>query len=245
MRSQTLVVAVAQPNIELEALGENARHHAESVRASSARVVVFPELSLTGYELDAAPVALDDPALSTIADACAESGAVALVGAPVAEGDRHSIATLRIDGDGVQVAYRKTWLHGDELIRFTPGSGPTATVVDGWVIGLAICKDTGASQHTAQMARLGVDLYAAGVVDVPSDVVECRARAFVISRALGAPVAIASFAGATGGGFTQTAGHSAIFAADGTCLAEADHRPGRVVRTVLASAEPTRALAGA
>ena len=51
-----------------------------------------------------------------------------------------------------------------------------------------------------------------------------------------APVAIASFAGATGGGFAETAGHSAIFAADGTTLAEADACVGRLVRAVLASA---------
>jgi predicted amidohydrolase len=239
VRSQNLAVAVAQPRIKQDALRENAEQHAEAVCRASARLVVFPELSLTGYELRAAPVALDDPALSAIVAACAESGTVALVGAPVAEAERLSIATLRIDADGIQVAYRKTWLHGDEFRRFTPGSGPTTTVVDGWVVGLAICKDTGASQHTAQLARLGVDLYAAGVVDLPDDVVECHARGFVISRALAAPVAIASYAGATGGGFTETAGHSAIFAADGTTLVEADHRAGGVVRAILTSARCT------
>lgn len=235
MKTPTLRVAVAQPNIQPHALHGNACAHAQAIREASARVVVFPELSLTGYQLDAMPVGLDDPTLSVIVDACAASDSVALIGAPVAEAGRLSIATLRIDADGVTVAYRKSWLHGDEFLRFTPGSGPTTTEVDGWVIGMAICKDTGASQHTATMAGLGVDLYAAGVVDVWADVVECRARAFVISRALGAPVAIASFAGPTGGGFTETAGHSAIYASDGQPLAAADDRPGRVVSTVLTS----------
>lgn len=234
MKSRTLAVAVAQPEVNRDALSDNAERHAKAIRAAAVRLLVFPELSLTGYELDAAPVALDDPALSMIVDACAESGSVALVGAPVAEGDRLSIATLRIDRDGVQVAYRKTWLHGDEFRRFTPGTGPATTVVDGWVIGLAICKDTGSSQHTAQLAPLNVDLYAAGVVDLPKDVIECQARAFVISRALAAPVAIASFAGPTGGVFAETAGHSAIFGADGTTLVEADGCVDRLVYTVLA-----------
>lgn len=227
-------MAVAQPRIESGSLLENAQRHAEALASSSARLTIFPELSLTGYDLDVEPVALDDPALRVITDACADLGGVALVGAPIAEGDRLSIATLRIDGQGVRVAYRKTWLHGDEFIRFTPGAGPTTTDVDGWTVGLAICKDTGASQHTAQMARLGVDLYAAGVVDVPDDVIECQARAFVISRALAAPVAIASFAGATGGGFERTAGHSVIVAADGRILAEADACAGSVVQVDLA-----------
>ncbi|MFT4264753.1 MAG: carbon-nitrogen hydrolase family protein [Nocardioides sp.] len=234
MRALTLAIAVAQPAITPHALHENAIAHAAAIAAASARVVVFPELSLSGYELDASPVALDDAALSVVVEACAEWNSVALVGAPIEESGRLSIATVRIDSGGASVVYRKSWLHGDELLRFTPGTGPTTTQVDGWVIGLAICKDTGQSRHTAAMAALHVDVYAAGVVDVPADVVECRARAFVISRSLGAPVAMASFAGPTGGGFAETAGHSAIHAADGRLLVEADEMPGRVARAVLA-----------
>ena len=104
-------------------------------------------------------------------------------------------------------------------------------MVDGWVVGLAICRDTGQSQHTAQMAGHDVDLDAASV-KTPADVAECQARGFVISRALAVPVAIASFAGATGGGFHQTVGHSTIFAADGSKLAEADELPSSLVRAV-------------
>ena len=37
----------------LDNLAANARAHAATVREAGARVVVFPELSLTGYELDA------------------------------------------------------------------------------------------------------------------------------------------------------------------------------------------------
>lgn len=235
MKTPTLAVAVAQPTIKPHALRENADTHASAIRDASARVVVFPELSLTGYELCAEPVALDNPELAVIVEACQAAACVALVGAPEAESDRLCIATLRIDAGGVSVAYRKSWLHGDEFVRFTPGSGPTTTEVDGWLIGMAICKDTGASQHTAAVARLGVDIYVAGVVDVPADVAECRARAFVISRALDVPVAIASFAGPTGGGFTETAGHSAVYGRDGRPLVEADDVPGRVVSATLAS----------
>ncbi|WP_208188822.1 carbon-nitrogen hydrolase family protein [Arthrobacter woluwensis] len=233
MPEATLRVAVAQPAIRLSDLKANVASHVDAIRAADSRIVIFPELSLTGYDLEAPAVELDDPLLKDLVDVCADAGSVALIGAPVGESDRLSIATLRVDADGVSVAYRTTWLHGEESTRFTPGSGPSTIDVDGWVVGLAICRDTGQSQHTAQMARQGVDLYAAGVVDVAADVVECQARAFVISRALAAPVAIASFAGPTGGGFDETAGHSAVFAADGTKLAEADGRPGGMARAEL------------
>ena len=233
MKTPTLAVAVAQPEIIRGDIQANANRHAAAIRFASARVVVFPELSLTGYELDAPAVALDDPALAGIVAACRETGTVALVGAPVADHGDLFIATLQVDGAGVRIAYRKTWLHGDENIRFSRGPGATTVDVDGWTIGLAICKDTGASQHTAQIARLDVDLYAAGVVDLPEDLVEGRARAFVISRAINAPVAVASFAGPTGGDFTRTAGHSAIHDGRGRLLAEADEHAGSIAVAVL------------
>ncbi len=85
-------------------------------------MVVFPELSLTGYELDADAVAVDDVRSAPIMDACAATGSLALVGVPVVEGEWAFIAMLRVDAAGVQVAYRKSWLGGSEPARFTPGA---------------------------------------------------------------------------------------------------------------------------
>ncbi|MFE2990616.1 nitrilase-related carbon-nitrogen hydrolase [Streptomyces sp. NPDC059262] len=79
----TTGIAVAQPRCTAYDVTANAVAHAEAVRAADARVVVFPEMSLTGYELDAVPVLPDDERLAPIVAACAETGALALVGAPV------------------------------------------------------------------------------------------------------------------------------------------------------------------
>ena len=91
-------------------------------------MVVFPELSLTGYELDADTIDPGDARLAPIAAACAETGSLALVGAPVAgEAGRPHIAVLAVDGSGASVAYRKTWLGGAEPDRFAPGDGPPSS----------------------------------------------------------------------------------------------------------------------
>ena len=50
---EPLTIAVAQPLSMPYDVAANALAHAAAVRAAGARVVVFPELSLTGYELDA------------------------------------------------------------------------------------------------------------------------------------------------------------------------------------------------
>ena len=177
MRSP-LVVAVAQPACLAHDVAANARAHAALVRQAHARVVVFPELSLTGYELDADPVGDDDPRLAPLVDACAATGALALAGAPVAGPGGKHIGVLAVDGDGARVAYRKMYLGGDEPAWFDPGPAPGIVEVDGWRLGLAVCKDTGVPEHAAATAAAGIDAYLAGVADRSGNVavIEERAR---------------------------------------------------------------------
>ncbi|HTU05642.1 MAG TPA: nitrilase-related carbon-nitrogen hydrolase [Trebonia sp.] len=56
-KREPLNIAVAQPQCAAGDVAGNAARHALLVRAAGARVVVFPELSLTGYELADAPAA--------------------------------------------------------------------------------------------------------------------------------------------------------------------------------------------
>lgn len=229
-----LTVAAVQPPCAAYDVAANAATHARAVRAARTRVVVFPELSLTGDELEAQGVALDDVALTPLVEACAATGALALVGAPVQDEDGQAfIATLQVDGAGVRVAYRKTWLGASEATRFARGNGPTVLEVDGWRLGLGICKDTSAAQHTAGTAALGVDAYLAGLVHRPEELPEQEARAVVIARTCRAYVVFASFAGPTGDVFTKTAGSSAIWSPDGLAIARTGPDAGNIATATL------------
>jgi len=238
--SEPLTIAVAQPRIAAHALAANAGSHAAAVREAQARVVVFPELSLTGYELDAAPVAPDDPVLAPIVGACAETGSLALVGAPVEGEDRIHIGMLAIDGSGARVAYHKMYLGTTEAERFSPGRQPAVLVVDGWRLGLAICKDTGVADHASATAALGIDAYVAGTVKHAEEAALQEERARRVAIGHGVWVAVASMAGSTGGGFTNTAGRSGIWAPDGVAVARAAARIGEIVSATLvrSAAEP-------
>lgn len=229
---EPLTVAAAQPPCVPYDVAANAARHAEAVRSADARVVAFPELSLTGYELDAPEIAADDPRLAPIVEACGEAGSLALAGAPVhGDAGRSHIATLAIDGAGVSVVYRKMWLGGAEPNRFTAGNEPAVLEVEGWRLGLAICKDTGVSQHASETAALGIDAYVAGVLEHANDaaVPGERARRVAIDHRVW--VVMASFAGSTGGGFDPAAGRSAIWASDGMVLATAGPEPGAIARS--------------
>jgi predicted amidohydrolase len=217
-----LSIAAAQPRCAAKNVHHNAAAHAELIRNADARIVLFPELSLTGYELDADPVALDDPALDVIVRACEETDSVALVGAPLRGSESESyIGVLRVDATGVAPAYRKCFLGGDEPAHFMPGDGPVVIEVDGWRAGLGVCKDTGVEQHISQTAALNIDVYLAGLVHHTHELEMQEQRAQQLAQACNAYVAFASFAGPTGGGFDQTAGVSSLWSPAGSPIARA------------------------
>jgi predicted amidohydrolase len=105
--------------------------------------------------------------------------------------------------------------------------------VDGWRLGLAICKDTGIPQHASDTAALGIDAYVAGILESAEEAVLQDERARRVATGHRVWVVVASFPGATGGGFAQAAGRSAIWTSDGVVIARAGPEPGAIVRATL------------
>lgn len=240
---EPLVVAVAQPPCVAHDVAANARAHAALVRAAAARVVVFPEMSLTGYELDAVPIEPGDARLAPLVEACAATGSLALAGGPVhaeAVTDEATtsvrdvcIGVLAVDGDGASVAYRKVHPGGAEPARFAAGPGPRVVEVDGWRLGLAVCRDTGVVEHAAATAALGMDAYVAGVLETVDDASVIDQRAGRVVSDHGVWVVVASFAGSTGGGYGRAAGRSGVWDPSGTEVARAGPEVGSVVTATL------------
>ncbi|MDH4118656.1 MAG: carbon-nitrogen hydrolase family protein [Acidimicrobiia bacterium] len=229
----TLAVAVAQPLTVLGDLDANVHEHVAAIEDAGARLVVFPEMSLTGYDMAAPIVHPEDPRLAPLVAACDRTDAVALVGAPVGTPAADFIGVLVVWRGGVAEVYRKMYLGSAESVRFTAGQKPAVVEVDGWRIGLAVCKDTGVPAHAAATAESGMDVYAAGVLEHADDAHVQPERARRVTREHGVWAAIASFAGSTGGGFTEACGGSAIFDPEGAAVATAGVSPGETIRHLL------------
>jgi predicted amidohydrolase len=221
-----VLVAVAQPKVVAYDVETNARTHADVIRGARARLVVFPELSLTGYNLDAPAIDCEDPRLAPIIAACAEVGAVALVGGPVADPDgREFIATIRVDETGAGVAYRKIHLHPPEDERFAAGDQHVVMPLGGWHLGLAICRDASIPEHAAAVATAGATAYVASTVNEPTDPRDERMR----DRALAHDIPVVASCSAGPDGPLFGCGGSGFWRTDGTLAAQASADPGVVV----------------
>ncbi|WP_299569872.1 nitrilase-related carbon-nitrogen hydrolase [uncultured Williamsia sp.] len=228
-----LTVCVAQPAAAGD-LSSMVGEHARMVLGAGADLVVFPELSLTGYHLQSDCL---DPGRGSVLDelvaACEETGSTALVGAPVREGRLVHIATLRVDASGSHVAYRKCNLGDEQAARFSRGPGPAAIDLRGWRVGLGICRDTGVAEHVEAVADLGIDLYACGVVHHRGEVDEQMRRATHIAQRCWSYVVMASHAGPTGHGYDDTAGNSVVVDPTGRLVTRADDAPGTTITALL------------
>ena len=150
MPTQLLRVALAQINPTVGDIRGNARLIADNIaraRDQRAALVVFPELTLSGYPpedlllktgfLEAAADALQELAAQT-------RGIVAVVGFPERDDDVYNSAAVLADGKVVAV-YRKMYLPNygvfDEQRYFQSGSEAAIVDVNGVPVGITICED--------------------------------------------------------------------------------------------------------
>lgn len=134
--------------------------------AAGARLVLFPELSLTGYHLDLAHeewFVLADDRLDGLRCVAAEAGVVVVVGAPVKHEGKRNLASVVL-GAGEDRLAAKMHLHGAEADVFDAGEDVLVVDVDGIPVGFAICLDTAFASHAELVRDAGAAVYAASVI---------------------------------------------------------------------------------
>ncbi|AGH83242.1 MULTISPECIES: carbon-nitrogen hydrolase family protein [Ralstonia solanacearum species complex] len=224
--SQPFTIAAAQSvSAAGDVRGNVGRHLAflHEAAARHVRLVVFPELSLTGYESAIAhEVAMhaNDARLAPLQDACVRNGLAAVVGAPLRFDDGVRIGALTLMPDGKVVTYTKRHLHPGEGAVFTAGAGGPPISVDGQTIALAICADTTHPEHAEQASGIGAVLYTASALITAKGYATDTAllQRYAMQHRFG--VLMANHGANTGG--WSPIGRSAFWDENGRCVIAAD-----------------------
>lgn len=218
--------AIAQTVAMKGDIAANVARHvelAEGAARHGARLVLFPELALTGYEPAlAAGLALHagDARLAPLREAAMQHDIMLVTGAPLKTAGLPRIAALSFLPDGTVHVYTKQHLHPGEDAAFAVGDGGAALQRDGAQVALAVCADITHADHPAAAARCGADLYAASVL-VSENGYETDAgllRGYAREHRM--PVAMANHGGPSGG--WQCAGRSALWDDNGDIVIAAE-----------------------
>ena len=232
-----LRIAAAQSASIPGDIGANIGRHCVFIDAAAkagTQLLVFPELSLTGYDLPGMPATAlgpDDARLDPIRQRACDLGMTIVVGAPLAHraGLPH-IGAIAFRPDGSAATYRKHFLHNGEEQFAAPGSAISQTIdVHGVPVALAICADTSHQQHPHAAVMAGATLYVASTVMTVGGYAKEASMLSGYAKLFGIGILLANHAFDTGG--YACAGRSAVWLPGGELLVEA---PGQGELLVIA-----------
>lgn len=209
---------------------------------AGARLVVLPELFLTGYAAQAwTPAGClasgDDARLDPLREAARAAGAAVVAGAAVARGGgRHTVSLVVAGPDGsVQAPYDKQHLFAGEQAFFTAGDHGASLRLDGWELGLGICYDGCFPEHAGGAAAGGAAAYLCPAAYFVGS--EHRRDLYYAARALDNGIYVV-LSGLTGvGGGWEFSGGSAVLDPEGR-PAGTPARLGRERGLVMADLDP-------
>jgi len=182
-----------QMDISLGQVEENIRRMTEKLQAASqqgAKLVIFPECSLTGYCFDSREEASkyaepeNGPAQQQLISVCRQLNLFCIAGYLEKSGNQLFNAAVLLGPDGIVGSYRKVHLPFLGVDRFTDyGDRPFAVQrARGLNIGMNICYDSAFPEASRALALAGADLIALPTNWPPG--AQCMTPAAICTRAM-------------------------------------------------------------
>ena len=172
-------ICVAQTKPVKGNIEANINNHKKLINLAiinGADTIIFPELSLTGYEPELAKelaIAPEDSCLNVFQEISNKSQITIGVGMPTKAIDGICISMLLFHPNKPRQTYSKKYLHADELPFFVSGQNDAASINGKTNIALAICYELSVHEHSENAFKNGAEIYIASVAKT----VECVEKA--------------------------------------------------------------------
>jgi predicted amidohydrolase len=198
-------------------------HWTQRAATAGASLVVFPELSLTGYHIERAHefrFTLNDARLQTLQQLADRSNITVVAGAPVETDSGLHIGAVILSPHKEAQLYTKQYLHAGEERSFVPSFAYDPLLeIEGERISLAVCADITHAEHPAAAARNNASVYLAGIFYVtPNGMQQALTDMSAYAKTYRMKTTIANFCGRSHGGDAR--GTSTIWNAQGEIVAQ-------------------------
>lgn len=216
-------IAAAQTRPRVGDIQQNVDRHLELIRLAAVHrcdLVVFPELSLTGYEPRRAfelAIDEDDKVLKTFQDASDKDSITVVAGAPTKCAKLPYLSALIFQPNRAARVYSKQSLHADEVPYFRAGDTTDSLISRDPVVALAICFELSVPQHSEAAFILGASVYAASVAKTATGTTSAGKRLAEIAKKHSAVVLMSNSLGIQDS--HNCAGSSAAWGRQGNLLA--------------------------
>lgn len=189
--------------------------------AQGAQLVIFPELSITGYEPELAKELATDADDSRFDEfqKIADTRQITIgIGAPIKNSRGISIGMLLFQPRQARQIYAKKYLHADEEPFFVSAESTVGLIGGSARIALAICYELSVPEHARQAFNSGAQVYIASAVKAVDAMERALNRLSEIARNYSMTALMSNCIGQSGG--YQCGGRSSVWNNSGLLLAQ-------------------------
>lgn len=185
--------------------------------ANQCDLILFPELSLTGYEPTLAKELATnshDDRLSCFQKLSDQHNVIICIGLPTQMEATLFISMIIFQPDKEPITYSKRHLYPTETGHFSPGTTPVYLHVGKTTVAPAICYELSVPQHAENAYRNQASVYLASVLNSVAGVDADLQKLSDIAQKYRMTTCMANYVGESGG--YNCAGKSSVWHADGT-----------------------------
>jgi predicted amidohydrolase len=194
--------------------------------------IMFPELSLTGYEPELArelATTSEDKRLNPLQELSDSNKISIFVGLPTKYNDDIFISMIIFQPNKERITYSKQYLYPTEKDIFTEGQNPLVINYDkNNTIAPAICYELSNIEHHQNASKKNATIYIASVLNSVNGINEDISKLSCIASKYKMTVFMSNYVGQSGG--YECAGLSSIWNKDGKIIAQLDKtREGQLI----------------
>jgi predicted amidohydrolase len=227
-------IAIAQIEAIKGNIEGNIENHLKWIKKAvqkNADMVVFPELSLTGYEPDLAEKLAtnqDDTRLDKMQKLSDKNGITIGVGLPTKEENNTFVSMIILQPHIRRTTYSKQYLHLQEEPIFKAGKNPLVLNFETEVVSPAICYETTNSAHCEFAKQNNATIYIASVLSSINGIDDKLKELSDIAKNNNLITFMANYVGRSGG--YECAGKSSVWDDKGELIGQlGDNEEGLIM----------------